>query len=223
MASATTAIAGFAVLVVSDIRMLRDFGLVTLIDLTVSLLGVLVVLPAALLLAERGVRVPRLVPLRRARRGALRPRERPARLRPARRRRARNRARPAARAAHGAAAAGAASGDRLLRVAVGVLVVVILAYILINTLRTEHHGPGGPTPGSPVVPGFAAPLRAERAGRVRPTTARCTCATRSTSATSTNGAGRARLPVHARREVQRILRRDAAPERRQCRAWGSSA
>ena len=69
MASATTAIAGFAVLVVSDIRMLRDFGLVTLIDLTVSLLGVLVVLPAALLLAERGVRVPRLVTLRRARTG----------------------------------------------------------------------------------------------------------------------------------------------------------
>src|SRR4051794_38330718 len=69
MASATTAIAGFAVLVVSDIRMLRDFGLVTLIDLTVSLLGVLVVLPAALLLAERGVRVPRVVPLRRARTG----------------------------------------------------------------------------------------------------------------------------------------------------------
>ena len=52
-ASGTTAIAGFAVLVVSDIRMLRDFGFVTVIDLTVSLLGVLVVLPAVLLLAER--------------------------------------------------------------------------------------------------------------------------------------------------------------------------
>jgi hypothetical protein len=39
--------------------MLRDFGLVTVVDLTVSLLGVLVVLPAALLLAERGVRLPR--------------------------------------------------------------------------------------------------------------------------------------------------------------------
>ena len=34
--------------------MLRDFGLVTLIDLSVSLVGVLVALPAALLLAERG-------------------------------------------------------------------------------------------------------------------------------------------------------------------------
>jgi hydrophobe/amphiphile efflux-3 (HAE3) family protein len=52
LASGTTAIAGFAVLVVSDIRMLRDFGFVTVIDLTVSLLGVLVVLPAVLLLAE---------------------------------------------------------------------------------------------------------------------------------------------------------------------------
>ena len=67
LASGTTAIAGFAVLMVSDIRMLRDFGLVTVIDLTVSLLGVLVVLPATLLVAERGLRVPRLVPLRRAR------------------------------------------------------------------------------------------------------------------------------------------------------------
>jgi hypothetical protein len=58
-ASAATAIAGFAVLVLSDIRMLRDFGLVTVVDLTVSLLGVLLVLPAALALAERGVRMPR--------------------------------------------------------------------------------------------------------------------------------------------------------------------
>ena len=40
---------------------------------------------------------------------------------------------------------------------VGVLVVVILVYILINTLRTQHHGPGGPPPGSRM-PGFAAPL-----------------------------------------------------------------
>jgi predicted RND superfamily exporter protein len=53
LASGSTAIAGFAVLVVSNIRMLRDFGFVTVIDLTVSLLGVLVVLPAVLLLAER--------------------------------------------------------------------------------------------------------------------------------------------------------------------------
>jgi hydrophobe/amphiphile efflux-3 (HAE3) family protein len=51
-ASGVTAIAGFGVLVVSDIRMLRDFGIVTLIDLTVSLVGVLVALPAALMLAQ---------------------------------------------------------------------------------------------------------------------------------------------------------------------------
>jgi predicted RND superfamily exporter protein len=48
-ASGVTAIAGFGVLALSDIRMLRDFGLVTLIDLSVSLLGVLVALPAALI------------------------------------------------------------------------------------------------------------------------------------------------------------------------------
>jgi hypothetical protein len=50
-ASAVTAIAGFGVLVLSDIAMLRDFGFATLIDLTVSLLGVLLVLPATLTLA----------------------------------------------------------------------------------------------------------------------------------------------------------------------------
>jgi hydrophobe/amphiphile efflux-3 (HAE3) family protein len=53
-ASGVTAIAGFAVLALSDISMLRDFGLVTLIDLTVSLLGVLVALPAALALFGAG-------------------------------------------------------------------------------------------------------------------------------------------------------------------------
>ena len=53
LASGTTAIAGFAVLVVSDIRMLRDFGFVTVVDLTVALAGVMLVLPAVLLLAER--------------------------------------------------------------------------------------------------------------------------------------------------------------------------
>jgi hypothetical protein len=52
-ASGVTAIAGFGVLALSDIRMLRDFGLVTLIDLSVSLVGVLVALPAALVIAER--------------------------------------------------------------------------------------------------------------------------------------------------------------------------
>jgi uncharacterized protein len=53
-ASGVTAIAGFGVLALSDIRMLRDFGLVTLIDLSVSLLGVLVALPAVLVLSGAG-------------------------------------------------------------------------------------------------------------------------------------------------------------------------
>jgi hydrophobe/amphiphile efflux-3 (HAE3) family protein len=54
LASGITAIAGFGVLAVSNITMLRDFGLVTLIDLTVSLAGVLVVLPSVLEVAEHG-------------------------------------------------------------------------------------------------------------------------------------------------------------------------
>jgi hydrophobe/amphiphile efflux-3 (HAE3) family protein len=53
LASGTTAIAGFAALIASDIRMLRDFGIVTVVDLTVSLLGVMIVLPAALMWAEQ--------------------------------------------------------------------------------------------------------------------------------------------------------------------------
>ena len=50
LASALTATAGFAVLIASDVRMLRDFGIVTVIDLSVALLGVMVALPAALVL-----------------------------------------------------------------------------------------------------------------------------------------------------------------------------
>jgi len=53
LVSGITAIAGFGVLSLSSITMLRDFGLVTLIDLTVSLLGVLLVLPSVLALSER--------------------------------------------------------------------------------------------------------------------------------------------------------------------------
>jgi predicted RND superfamily exporter protein len=53
LASGTTAIAGFAALIASDIRMLRDFGIVTVVDLTVSLLGVMIVLPAALMWSEQ--------------------------------------------------------------------------------------------------------------------------------------------------------------------------
>jgi hypothetical protein len=54
LASGITAIAGFGVLMLSDITMLRDFGFVTVIDMSVSLLGVLAILPAVLVLAERG-------------------------------------------------------------------------------------------------------------------------------------------------------------------------
>ena len=53
LASGATAIAGFAVLIASDIRMLRDFGVLTVVDLSVSLLGVMLVLPAALVWAEQ--------------------------------------------------------------------------------------------------------------------------------------------------------------------------
>lgn len=47
-ASGVTAIAGFAALMASDIGMLRDFGLIAVVDLAVALLGVAVVLPAVL-------------------------------------------------------------------------------------------------------------------------------------------------------------------------------
>jgi uncharacterized protein len=60
LASGTTAIAGFAVLAVplwSEIQMLRDFGLVTVVGLGVSLVGVMVALPAALVWSERRERL----------------------------------------------------------------------------------------------------------------------------------------------------------------------
>lgn len=60
VASGVTAIVGFGVLIFSDITMLRDFGFVTLVDLTVSLAGVLLVLPAVLALSERGDTLARL-------------------------------------------------------------------------------------------------------------------------------------------------------------------
>jgi hydrophobe/amphiphile efflux-3 (HAE3) family protein len=73
LASGVTAIAGFAALIFSDIRMLRDFGIVTVVDLTVSLVGVMIVLPAALMWAEEHgafrVALPRRLRLRRAESG----------------------------------------------------------------------------------------------------------------------------------------------------------
>ncbi len=68
LASGITSIAGFGVLAFSGITMLRDFGLVTIVDLSVALAGVMLVLPAALVWAEghphpsaalRRVRLPR--------------------------------------------------------------------------------------------------------------------------------------------------------------------
>jgi uncharacterized protein len=69
LASGITAIAGFAVLVLTDIRMLRDFGLVTVFDLGVALAGVLLVLPAALVWAEGGFEPLAAVVARLRRRG----------------------------------------------------------------------------------------------------------------------------------------------------------
>lgn len=53
VASGVTVVAGFAVLILSAFPLIRSFGLVCVIDLTVSLLGVLIVLPAALVWSER--------------------------------------------------------------------------------------------------------------------------------------------------------------------------
>jgi hydrophobe/amphiphile efflux-3 (HAE3) family protein len=53
LASGITATAGFAVLIASNVQMLRDFGAVTVVDLTAALAGVLLVLPAILLWLER--------------------------------------------------------------------------------------------------------------------------------------------------------------------------
>jgi hydrophobe/amphiphile efflux-3 (HAE3) family protein len=52
LASGVTVTAGFAILLVSDVRMLREFGLVTVLDLVVALAGVMVVLPAVQAWAE---------------------------------------------------------------------------------------------------------------------------------------------------------------------------
>jgi uncharacterized protein len=70
LASGVTAIAGFAVLAIAGLPLLddiglisvapvlRDFGLVTVVDLLVALAGVLLVLPAAVVWAEEGFRLP---------------------------------------------------------------------------------------------------------------------------------------------------------------------
>ena len=77
LASGVTAIVGFGVLIFSNITMLRDFGFVTLIDLSVSLLGVLLVLPAVLAVSERRALARQRDPLRAAGPARLRLRRRP--------------------------------------------------------------------------------------------------------------------------------------------------
>jgi hydrophobe/amphiphile efflux-3 (HAE3) family protein len=52
-ASAATTVAGFGVLAVSDIPLLRQFGLITVLDLGVAVLAVVVVLPAVAAVAAR--------------------------------------------------------------------------------------------------------------------------------------------------------------------------
>jgi predicted RND superfamily exporter protein len=79
LVSGITAIAGFGVLTLSSITMLRDFGLVTLVDLTVSLGGVLLVLPSVLALSERGDALQSAREVRRRVAGGL-PRRRRARV-----------------------------------------------------------------------------------------------------------------------------------------------
>ena len=139
-ASGVTAIAGFGVLALSDIRMLRDFGFVTLIDLTVSLLGVLVALPAALVLfgeaparegRGRAVALHEDAP----REPFMSPSERDARGAGDARTRAHAALRPLRRAARARAA-------RL---------------ITINTIETKPNGLKGLAPGEQMPP-FAVPL-----------------------------------------------------------------
>jgi predicted RND superfamily exporter protein len=63
-ASAATTIAGFGVLAVSDIPLLRQFGLITVLDLGVAVLAVVLVLPAVAAVAARRAEVgtPRAAP-----------------------------------------------------------------------------------------------------------------------------------------------------------------
>lgn len=65
IASAAVAIAGLAALIVSDVRMVRDFGFVAAVATTLALLGVMVVLPAALVWAEQWRPVEAIRSLRR--------------------------------------------------------------------------------------------------------------------------------------------------------------
>ena len=170
-ASGVTAIVGFGVLALSDIRMLRDFGLVTLIDLSVSLIGVLVALPAAIMLAERSEPLA----LRRRRRGRVNASRAPRPTSPTVRSRARwavpppARPRPARmRERWRAALCPEAVRVRVMSTPepaapphygryVGLLALVIVALITVNTIVTKPNGDKGIEPGHPLPP-FAVPL-----------------------------------------------------------------
>ena len=71
LASGVTATAGFAVLIASDIPLLRDFGIATVLDLGVALASVLLFLPATLMLAERRTPARRASHVRAVRVGSL--------------------------------------------------------------------------------------------------------------------------------------------------------
>ena len=132
LASGVTAIAGFAALAATDIRMLRDFGLVTVADLSVALVGVMLVLPgdAGLGRSRFGARPRRGNAVRielgeAAVRGALRRRAAEMSEDPDPRRERRERARrPAA----------------IYSAIVGLVFIAIIAVAGINALQTEESG-----------------------------------------------------------------------------------
>ena len=139
LASGVTAIAGFAVLIASDIAMLRDFGLVTVIDLAVSLLGVLAVLPAVLVLAERRAEAGR------APAAAVAP--------------SRHERRANAAAGFAGAMRDRCMGKPMKRpgLLLAVFVVALLGWITFNSVATETAGSEGLQAGDPLPP-FAMPL-----------------------------------------------------------------
>ena len=132
-ASGVTAIAGFAVLALASpiqavlggnaVRMLTDFGLVTVFDLAVALAGVMLVLPAALVWAEGGLaRLAGAVARPAARADGFR-----CRLRTIQRDRSRDRSRPQ-------------NPGRRYSTFVGLAFLVLITIATLNTIRTEGGG-----------------------------------------------------------------------------------
>ena len=134
----------------------------TVVDLTVSLLGVLAVLPAALVLAERRARV------------GERPGRRPGRARVSEPGPFGVGAGDATQARAAAAASAAAAGwPRQDRDVAGSACssIVVLAYITLNTRVTDAPGSRGVPVGRPL-PRFAAPLALSRPRRATPSVGR---------------------------------------------------